>query len=129
MNEWDKIKRDCPKLYQEGIFFECGPGWATLIHDLSLKIEMILDENSSRNNVPEGEEVFYFEMFATQVKEKYGRLRFYMNCETAEITELIEEAEALSSQVCENCGEHGKMRGEKWVSVLCDKCSKNIKVF
>lgn len=124
---WDVIKKECPKLYQQGMHFECGPGWSHLIHDLSIKIEIILDENALRNKVPEGEEIFYFEMFATQVKEKYGSLRFYMSCMTKEIEELIEEAEALSTQTCENCGKAGKMRGNKWMSVLCDNCFKEPK--
>jgi hypothetical protein len=62
------------------------------------------------------------EIFAVQVKEKYGTLRFYMSCETDEITDLISDAEALSSQTCESCGEPAKMRGKFWLEVKCDKC-------
>ncbi len=61
-------------------------------------------------------------MYAVQVKEKYGTLRFYMCCETLEITNLIEEAEALFLQTCENCGSPGKIRGNKWILVKCDDC-------
>lgn len=92
------------------------------MHDLSIKIEKILDEYSERYKVVEGEESETIEIFAVQVKEKYGTLRFYMSCETDEIIDLISDAEALSSQTCESCGEPAKMRGKFWLEVKCDKC-------
>lgn len=116
MSQWETIKEECPLLYKNGIVFECGIGWYDVIHDLSLKIEKILNEN------PE-----YFEMCAVQVREKYGTLRFYMGCETDEISELISDAEALSSQTCECCGDVGKMRGTYWSEVRCDKCYEEEK--
>ena len=67
------------------------------------------------------------EMFAIQVKEKYGTLRFYMSCETDEISALIEEAEAFSTRTCEVCGNPGILRGEKWFLVRCDKCYEEKK--
>jgi len=116
MNRWDIIKHKCPKLYKNPIHFECGQGWADLIEDLSIKIEAILERMGLDS-----------EIFAVQVKEKYGTLRFYMSCETDEIIDLISEAESLSSKVCENCGEPAKMRGIHWMEVKCDKCYKDNK--
>lgn len=113
MNRWDEIKNRCPKLYRNGIAFECGEGWADLILNLSIEIERILNEKPVNN-----------EMFAIQVKEKYGTLRFYMSLETREISDLIEDAEAHSSQTCEVCGAFAKMRGTKWIETRCDKCYK-----
>jgi hypothetical protein len=72
--------------------------------------------------MPEGENGGEIEMFAVQVKEKYGTLRFYMSASTDEINDLISDAEALSSQTCYVCGDNGKMRGETWYEVKCDKC-------
>ena len=110
---WVEILQKCPSLYREGFLFECGPGWFNLIKDLSLKIEKIIQENDDKS-----------EMFAVQVKEKYGTLRFYMSSETERIIELIQEAETASSQICEVCGEVGKIRGVRWFEVRCDKCYK-----
>ena len=59
---------------------------------------------------------------AVQVKEKFGGLRFYMTCETDEIYELIEKAEALSCKTCEVCGEDGTRRPTSWIKTLCDDC-------
>lgn len=109
--DWDEIRAQCPKLYRNGMVFECGLGWADIIRDLSVKIEKILDENPD-----------LFEVYAIQVKEKYGTLRFYMQSETDEIIDLIFEAEALSTQTCESCGRPAKMRGRRWMEVRCDKC-------
>ena len=113
MNPWDEIRNSCPNLFRNGIAFECGQGWLDLIRDLSIKIERILKERPDKN-----------EMYAVQVKEKYGTLRFYMSLETNQISELIEEAEALSSQTCEICGAFAKMRGSNWIETRCDKCYK-----
>lgn len=66
-------------------------------------------------------------MFAEQVKEKFGTLRFYMSDETEEITNLIHEAESASSQTCEDCGAFAKMRGTAWIETKCDNCYKGPK--
>lgn len=124
MITWDEIRQLCPKLYQNGVTFECGLGWTHIILDLSLKIEKILNENAEREKIPEGEEIYDFEMFAIQVKEKHGTLRFYMSLTTDEIDRLIEEAEGKSEVTCEVCGKPGRIRGGFWVEVRCDQCFK-----
>lgn len=58
---------------------------------------------------------------ATQVKEKYGELRFYTNYSSDEIDEAIDKAELKSSVTCEVCGEPGKTRNGGWIVTLCDK--------
>lgn len=127
MSKWDALRKKCPKLYRNGIIFECAHGWYNIVHDLSVKIENILDKNPGKPDVPEGEEIEDCEMFAIQVKEKYGTLRFYMSTETDEISSLIGDAEALSSQICENCGALAKMRGKHWFEVKCDQCYQENK--
>ena len=62
---------------------------------------------------------------ASQVKEKYGGLRFYMTCDTDEIFNLIEKAEALSLKTCEECGQPGEEKGGGWIHTLCDDCHEN----
>jgi hypothetical protein len=109
------IRQKCPKLYKNGIVFECGKGWSHIILELSLDIEALLEKKPH-----------YSEIYAIQVKEKYGTLRFYMTLETDEITALIEDAEALSSQTCESCGSSGKMRGVRWMEVKCEECFKDL---
>ncbi len=127
MNEWEVLREWCPKLYKEGMIFECGLGWYGLLHDLSMKIEKILEKEAENSKLHEGEENEYVEMFAIQVKEKYGTLRFYMSAQTEEMEPLIHSAEVLSSQTCEFCGEPGKMHGTHWLKVRCDKCYEEKK--
>jgi hypothetical protein len=122
MTNWDTIKFKCPLLYKHGITFECGPGWYDLVFELSMKIESLLKDYSETFDSIEGEENIYCEMYAMQLKEKYGTLRLYMSCETNMIAELIHEYEARSYHICENCGQPGKIRGSKWYEVRCNQC-------
>jgi hypothetical protein len=59
---------------------------------------------------------------ATQVKEKFGGLKFYMTPSPNKIFDLIEEAEAASFTICETCGEPGELDTSRyWVSTKCPK--------
>lgn len=89
--------------------FECGDGWYKLLDELSSKLE------------PHG-------IIASQVKEKFGELRFYIDGATEEnheqIYEWINEAEEKSLNTCEVCGNEDtvKPRGSGFVQSLCDVC-------
>ena len=61
---------------------------------------------------------------ASQIKEKYGALRFYMTGETDEMFAIINKAEEQSSVTCENCGKKGKLRGRGWLYTRCAPCWK-----
>jgi len=91
--------------------FECGDGWFDLIDELSRRITEITED-----------------VIASQVKEKFGGLRFYVGGIPTEffekIDDLIEEAEKKSYEICEVCGKPGEIRDEGWVSTLCDECNK-----
>ena len=99
-------------LYQRCKHFECGDGWFAIIKDLSDKLNYIINRDG-------------LTIRATQVKQKFGTLRFYMDSETDEMSRLIAKAEELSATTCETCGLHGKMREGWWKHVLCDECAKN----
>jgi hypothetical protein len=59
----------------------------------------------------------------TQVKEKFGTLRFYSDGNDR-IWRLVRFADALSAVTCELCGEPGKL-GQRygWYSTRCTKCA------
>lgn len=61
---------------------------------------------------------------ASQVKEKFGTLSFYMSSATDEMYKLISEAERKSGETCEDCGAPGKRRGGGWIVTMCDSCAK-----
>lgn len=60
---------------------------------------------------------------ASQVKEKYGTLRFYMAGYLPGMDEAIDEAENASAKTCEKCGGPGEVRDPYgWVTVRCNPC-------
>lgn len=56
-----------------------------------------------------------------QIKEKFGGLRFYDWGLPTEGRTLIDWAESISYQICEVCGDHGKLRNMGWMKTLCDE--------
>lgn len=90
-----------------------GDGWYKILDDLCAGIMAI----STAAGVPPP--------VASQVKEKYGGLRFYdAGCPIVIWTEfdrLVGLAEELSYKTCELCGDPGKPRNGGWILTLCDK--------
>lgn len=86
-------------------FFDVDAGWYLLIKNL-------IDELIKLG----------WDKKITQVKEKFGGLRFYINGGSNEIYEKINEYEKLSYNICELCGEKGELRTKiRWFTTLCDK--------
>lgn len=113
----DFLNETFPNLYKShygrGMGFECGDGWFSLIYDLSYKLEKEIEK------LPEEERPI-----ATQVKEKFGTLRFYMSSETDEMDKLISDAETKSETICEMCGDKALLRQDGWWATLCDTCHR-----
>jgi len=108
--------------------FSCGDGWFILIDELCSMIQAhIENENWSisykkeKGKLPEDAPMFP-QIEATQVKEKYGGLRFYVNHYDDYIRGLISMAETLSYKTCEDCGNPGKTNHDGWIITLCDPC-------
>ena len=110
-----KLVEKYPKLYQGAYLdptqslmcfgFEHDDGWYGLIDKLSADLTKI-DPKA----------------VATQVKEKFGTLRFYCSVYNDASMELIDQAERDSGYICEVCGEKGLTRWELgWVRTLCDQ--------
>lgn len=94
--------------------FECEAGWYPLIEELSEKIQKHIDETDAD------------QVTVSQVKEKYGGLRYYLHNGDDFIYDLISEYEKKSMKTCEKCGKPGELRTERpWIKTLCDKCNKN----
>lgn len=125
-SELDKLLCDSfPNLYkdrngspQETCMFWGFPkkGWFLIIWNLSKQIEKIILD------FPEEERSGFR---AAQVKEKFGTLTFYMTAYTSQIRTLINEAQALSHSVCEDCGQPGRLRNHNgWLYTACDTHTK-----
>lgn len=100
--------------------FECDNGWARILWDLSRSLDRIRREYGG-------------DLRASQVKEKYGTLRFYYDAwgfpqEVYDrIDALIDAAEARSTTTCEACGRPGQLgwaRDGLWYRTLCPRCAR-----
>jgi len=60
------------------------------------------------------------QVVVTQVKEKFGTLRFYYSGGDDYISGLVSMAEVMSAVTCEECGVPGKRRHGGWIRTLCD---------
>jgi len=98
--------------------FECGDGWYNIINTMCEQIE-----NYQQYLLRNGEE--FSPVVATQVKEKYGILRFYYTGGDEYIEGIVDLTESLSATICETCGASGKLRdGGGWLITLCDEHAK-----
>jgi hypothetical protein len=98
---------------------ECNDGWFDLLKELIEQIRDICTKDCLNDETDD-----YFPK-VTQVKEKFGSLRFYMSCETDEISDAIRKAEEKSHEICELCGKAGQMRCvNRWYMMRCDECFK-----
>jgi ribosomal protein S27E len=59
------------------------------------------------------------QVVATQVKEKFGTLRFYAQGGNECTHGMIQMAEAMSAVTCEMCGAPGTTGGKGWIRTLC----------
>ena len=117
-----------------------GDGWYWIIDNLCHAIQGYVDSRNegvrirnkaieegkyqvgSLNSIPEKE----WQVEATQVKEKWGSLRFYTNCGDDHIWGMIWLAEVMSKNTCEMCGttENVSSTSGGWTKNLCPKCKE-----
>jgi len=97
--------------------FECGDGWYHIIDAACAQIE-----NRAYNNRLNG--VKFAPVIATQVKEKYGTLRFYYTGGDEYLDGVVSMAETISAKTCEVCGAPGELREGGWLKTLCDEHAK-----
>lgn len=111
----DELIKRYPKLFRlvgTPSCIEVAPpkGWLKLLDRLC---EMLVELTPPGSDQPA----------VVQVKEKFGGLRFYVDCWlTDEQSDAITEAEAESYRTCESCGAPGRARDTGWVTTLCDDC-------
>jgi len=111
---------------------ECGSGWFPLLNALCYQIQSYIDFRKKSNErieqnkkkYPDYDQTPYElipQVVVTQVKEKYGTLRFYYDGGDETIDGMVRMAEAMSAITCETCGNLGKMRGRHWFYTACDE--------
>jgi len=137
-----------PKIFSQNCEISIGDGWFDIIDRACYSIQSRIDHNIKQrewamnwneevNNsdsewdtdtksftvreerkVPELIE----QVVATQIKEKFGGLRFYYSGGDDYMRGVVDMAENMSYVTCEDCGHPGKYRGNKrWFRTLCDR--------
>jgi hypothetical protein len=97
-----------------GVEIECYSGWNSLIEPLVEYVEKY-NENKAEDE----------KIVITQIKEKFGGLRFYANNITDELRDKIAEAESDSYNVCEFCGTRKNVgHTSDWIITCCKDCAK-----
>jgi hypothetical protein len=88
-------KREMDQVWRTRQDFECDDGWFALLWQVSAELEILIAA------LPEQEQGAYA---PTNIKEKFGALRFYMTQHTTEMDRVISHAEGQSIHTCEVCG-------------------------
>lgn len=92
-----------------------GPGWHNIIEKFCERVSPLVKD------FPENDPLMFM-----QVKEKFGTLRIYMTHYSEPILEATREAEEASAVTCEECGEPGSWRSDRfWKVTECDSCHSN----
>ena len=123
--------------------FECRDGWFNILDAMCLNIQNHIENVedqikwahkwNDRVNDPNHEWTAFVErkerpipepveqVVATQVKEKFGGLRFYYNGGDDHILGIVNMAESMSYRTCEECGAPAKSNNEGWIRTLCEE--------
>ncbi len=120
---WDeekelKLMQKYPDLLSDYLFtrggLSIGQGWYPLIDSLLEKIT----EHKSKEDV---------DFAPTQIKEKFGRLRFYYIGGDKYIDDLVSKAEADSENICSECSGEKLDSGTRngWILSICDECKRS----
>lgn len=112
------IVRKYPKLFRTCKLIECDKGWDSILDNLCGCIQQYVTSNPLSKD---------FDI--TQVKEKFGTLRFYTNYSDDYIDGMICLAEYLSSKTCERCGDTNRASLERlggWVKTICSTCRRKL---
>jgi len=106
-NAWDDEKLGF------GYPCECNDGWFQLIYDLCKELDEYYKSIYEDINT----------LRVLQIKEKYGTLCFYIGSYYGDANKIVHKYEEKSYDVCEICGEHGKLRTKgRWLKTLCETC-------
>lgn len=89
--------------------FAVGPGWWNLLKHLCHTIQNHIDQNKDCPQV-----------VVSQIKEKFGSLRFYYDGGDSFVDGAVSLAESMAGGLCEECGAPGKRTRGGWVRTLCD---------
>ena len=107
---------------------EVGDGWYNILDLLCDEVKNHLDWHNGEGEYEHRKQCmgkgykFVPQLKATQIKEKFGGLRFYTEGGDEYVVGLVAMAERLSGRICESCGSIGVKNKEGWIRTLCSIC-------
>lgn len=98
-----------------------GTGWFHIIKTLCHNIQSHIDWcNARAERYPDLCYKPVEQVTVTQIKEKFGGLRFYYDGGNDIISGMVAMAETWADSSCEKCGNRGIKRSGGWIRTLCD---------
>lgn len=137
-DQFEDLVKQWPDLFQKAqiTYLEIDDGWLPIVENICRMISSPVDNLRDRIHTLKEEPDIYSDLITqyenklideienlpiiSQVKEKFGGLRFYIHNSTDRIDNYIDFAETMSTYTCEMCGKPGRIRPSGWVKTLCD---------
>ena len=116
-----RITEAYPKMFSKPYGgFAVGSGWWPIIETLCHQIHNHVEwKQNQLEKYQRGEGCP--DVYAKQIKEKFGGLRFYYSGGDATIDGMVRMAESWAARSCEECGKPGRSRNGGWIRTLCDE--------
>ena len=114
MDFFDKLRQDYPLMYGESYDLYVDEGWHPIILALTQQIQARIDWSDKIEQPIDQVKV-------SQIKEKFGGLRFYYDGGDEYIEGMVDMAERWASRTCEICGDRATKHTSGWIKTVCDK--------
>ena len=140
------IREKYPKIFSQPCEMSIGNGWYDIIDRLCANIQSHIDSVADQRkwaikwndkvNDPEydwSDKASFIEreerkvpelveqVVASQIKEKFGTLRFYYQGGDDYIRGLEAMADSISAVMCEECGKPASCSTDGWIRTLCEE--------
>ena len=116
----DGLKTKYPKMFERPYGGVCvGEGWWPIIEALCNQIHHHVKwKQEQKEKYSRGDGCP--DVVVSQIKEKFGGLRFYYEGGDECVDGMVRMAESWAARSCEVCGHPGKSRQGGWIRTLCD---------
>ena len=122
----DELVEKYPKIFQdyegnpERVNWYCPDGWLPILDILCGSIQSYIDHTV---RYTKDGPVRPAQVTCSQMKEKFGELRFYTDGNDSNVDGMIDMAEYMCDNTCEACGTHENLGyTQGWISVRCENC-------
>jgi len=120
-----KLVAKYPKLFSRVTHTEMGDGWFSLVDELCAQIQGRADWIIAQKIRTDPDiDIEDLQPTVAQFKEKFGTARFHADNLDSEMRGAVGMAEAMSYNICEDCGNKATISTKGWIRRLCVSCSE-----